>query len=68
MPESVVQKAAGSTPLTLLLASRDAGNNGKENGNYYIIIGYVLGFYRDDGKENGNYNTIKGERDIYIYV
>ena len=39
-------------------------DNGKENGNYYIIIGYVyiyihigvmLGLYRENGKENGNY-------------
>ena len=27
----------------------------KENGNYYIIIGYISGLYRDNGKENGNY-------------
>ena len=26
-------------------------DNGKENGNYYSI----LGLYRDNGKENGNY-------------
>ena len=26
-----------------------------KNGNYYIRIGYILGFYRDNGKENGNY-------------
>ena len=42
------------------------GDNGKENGNYYIgviytllvpfcLIGTILGFYKDDGKENGNY-------------
>ena len=31
-------------------------NNGKENGNYYTI----LGLYRDNGKENGNYYTILG--------
>ena len=34
-------------------------DNGKENGNYYIIIGYILGLfgglYRDSGKEHGNY-------------
>ena len=30
-------------------------DNGKENGSYYIIIGYKLGLYRDNGKENGNY-------------
>ena len=31
------------------------GDNGKENGNSYIIIGYILGLYTDNGKENGNY-------------
>ena len=31
-------------------------DNGKENGNYYIIIGYILGLYWDNGRENGNYN------------
>ena len=30
-------------------------DNGKENGNYYIIIGYIQGIYWDNGKENGNY-------------
>ena len=30
-------------------------NNGRENGNYYIIMGSVLGFYRKNGQENGNY-------------
>ena len=30
-------------------------DNGKENGNYYTIIGYTMGLYRDNGKENGNY-------------
>ena len=30
-------------------------DNGKEDGNYYIIIGYILGLYWDNGKENGNY-------------
>ena len=38
--------------------------NGKENGNYYSIIGCILGLYRkgilwrlywDNGKENGSY-------------
>ena len=32
-------------------------DNGKENGNYFNIIGYILGLYRDNGKENGNYNN-----------
>ena len=32
--------------------SRD---NGKENGNYYVIVGYMLGLYWGDGKENGSY-------------
>ena len=31
-------------------------DNGKENGNYYIIIGDVLGIYWDNGKDHGNYN------------
>ena len=30
-------------------------DNGKQNGNYYSIIGYILWFYWDNGKENGNY-------------
>ena len=37
---------------------RDYRDNGKENGNYYIIIGYIGAIYRDtrdNGKENGNY-------------
>ena len=35
--------------------------NGEENGSYYngvymrIIIGYIVGLYRDNGKENGSY-------------
>ena len=32
-------------------------DNGKENGNNYIIIGYILGLYRDNEKENGNYHN-----------
>ena len=35
-------------------------DNGKENGNYYSIIGYILGLYWDSGKENGNYYSIIG--------
>ena len=31
------------------------GDNGKEKGNYYSIMGYILGLYGDNGKENGNY-------------
>ena len=31
-------------------------DNGKSNGNYYII----LGLYRDNGKGNGNYYSILG--------
>ena len=34
----------------------DDGDNGKENGNYYNM----LGIYGDNGKENGNYHTILG--------
>ena len=29
-------------------------DNGKENGNDYIIRGYILGLYGDNGKEHGN--------------
>ena len=45
--------------------------NGKENGDYYSILGLyrdngkenenyygILGLYRDNGKENGNYHSI----------
>ena len=35
-------------------------DNGKENGNYYSILGLyqgILGLYRDNGKENGNYSN-----------
>ena len=35
-------------------------DNGKENGNYYSIIGHILELYRDNGKENGNYYGIIG--------
>ena len=35
-------------------------DNGKENGNYYSTIGYILGLYWDNGKENGNYYSIIG--------
>ena len=33
-------------------------DNGKENGNYYIIIGFTLGLYRDNEKKMET--TIKG--------
>ena len=29
-------------------------DNGKEIGNYHIIIGFILWLYRDNGNENGN--------------
>ena len=29
--------------------------NGKEHGNYYSIIGYILGLYWENGRGNGNY-------------
>ena len=29
-------------------------DNGRGNGNCYIIIGYILGLYRDNGTGNGN--------------
>ena len=35
-------------------------DNGKENGNYYSILGNILGIYEDNGKENGNYYSIFG--------
>ena len=31
---------------------RSAGDSGKEDGNYYIIIGYILGTYRGQIMEN----------------
>ena len=34
-------------------------DNGKENGNYYIVIGLIWGLYRDTGRQNGNYH-LKG--------
>ena len=30
-------------------------DNGKENGNYNIIMGYILGLYRDN-ERNGHYH------------
>ena len=30
-------------------------DNGKENGNYYSIIGDIGAIFRDNGKEHGNY-------------
>ena len=42
-------------------------DNGKENGNYYIIVyrGYI-GSYWDNGKENGNYYSMLGLYRGYI--
>ena len=31
------------------------GDNGKENGNYYLGSRVILGLHRGNGKENGNY-------------
>ena len=31
------------------------GDDGKENGNYYIIMGYIMGLFRENGQEYGNY-------------
>ena len=42
------------------------GNNGKENGNYYSIIGCIYIYRGNDGKENGNYYSIIGC--VYIYI
>ena len=50
------------------------GNNGKENGNYYSMLGGILGimekkmettivcwgYIGNNGKENGNYYSISG--------
>ena len=36
-----------------------------ENGNCYRIMGYMLGFYRDNGKENGNSRSYRGYIGIY---
>ena len=37
------------------LTVADIGFNGKENGNYYSIIKYILGLYGHNGRENGSY-------------
>ena len=46
--------------------------NGKENGNYYIIIGLyreIFGLYWENGKENGNYYIIIGlYREYWGYI
>ena len=39
------------------------GDNGKENGNYYIVIGYILGLYggcQNYGTHSGNIRVILG--------
>ena len=38
------------------------GDNGKENGNYYNVIGYIMGLYWDNGREVENYYTVIGHR------
>ena len=43
--------------INTIPTSRD---NGKENGNYYSIMGYNLILYWDNGKENGNNYSIMG--------
>ena len=52
---SAAQARAGiwksNPPISIAAFS---GDNGKENGNYYTI----LGLYRNNGKENGNYYSI----------
>ena len=61
----------------MIAAIRDIiGDNGKEHGNYYIIMeciyiyiyrgysGIILGLHGDDVKEHGNYYT--GEKDSNI--
>ena len=35
-------------------------DNGKEKGNHYSTIGFLLGLYRDNEKENGNYYSMIG--------
>ena len=35
------------------------GNNGKEDGNYYIILGYILGLYRGLGLYGEDQNVLK---------
>ena len=52
---SVVAKTPTPRNISCQLRFLGFSDNGKENGNYYIIIGYILGLYRDNGKENGNY-------------
>ena len=34
-------------------------DNGKENGNYYSVLGSIK-FYRDNAKENGHYCSVVG--------
>ena len=55
------------------LASSKAGpghavDNGNENGDYCIIIGYILGLYWDNGKENGNYRDSREYIRIIGYI
>ena len=45
-------------PSRVPLILRLYWDNGKENGNYYSIIRYIVGIYWDSGKENGNYYSI----------
>ena len=42
-------------------------DNGKENENYYIIVGYILGLYRDHERENGTtIHTGSGCHSLYL--
>ena len=45
---------------TILIGSAFDRDNGKENENYYSILGFILGLFRDNEKENGNYYSILG--------
>ena len=37
---------------TTILQGLGLRDNGKEHGNYCILIGYIVGLYRDNGKEH----------------
>ena len=42
--------------------------NGKENGNYYSIVGSIWALYRGNGKENGNYRDYRGYIGVLYYI
>ena len=57
-----LEKRAGNSGLLLW-------PDGKENGSHYSILGYILGFYRDNnGKENGSYYSILGYTHRFHFI